>query len=98
MNCAVECFYLTALDHIKALLNASGLPKKFWAKTLMCFSYVWNRVCHKQNTTSFEMYSDIKPSVSHLKKCDCLAYVGVPKQVRRKLHIRAKLGIMRGYD
>ncbi|GBM38318.1 Retrovirus-related Pol polyprotein from transposon TNT 1-94 [Araneus ventricosus] len=38
-----------------------------------------------------------KSSVSHLKPFGCLAYVGVPKQIRKKLDMRAKLGIMVGY-
>lgn len=43
------------------------------------------------------MYSGRTPSASHLKKFGCSAYVGVPKQVRRKLDMQAKQGIMRGY-
>ncbi|GBM20398.1 Retrovirus-related Pol polyprotein from transposon TNT 1-94 [Araneus ventricosus] len=63
MNGVAESFNLTALDGIKALLKSSGMSQKFWA--LLCFTYVWNRVCHKNKKTSFEMYSGRKPSVSH---------------------------------
>ncbi|GFS74038.1 retrovirus-related Pol polyprotein from transposon TNT 1-94 [Trichonephila clavipes] len=38
-----------------------------------------------------------KPSVLHLKPFGCLAYAGVPKQIRKKFDMRAKIGIMMGY-
>lgn len=97
MNGVAERFNLTALDGVKALLNSSGLSQKFWAEALLCFTYTWNRVSHKSKKTPFELYSGRKPSVTHLKKFGCLAYVGVPKQKRKKLDMRAKIGIMCGY-
>ncbi|GBM89808.1 Retrovirus-related Pol polyprotein from transposon TNT 1-94, partial [Araneus ventricosus] len=97
MNGVAESFNLTALDGVKALLKSSGMSQKFWAEALLCFTYAWNRACHKNKKTPFELYSGRKPSVSHLKKFGCIAYVGVPKQTRKKLDMRAKLGIMCGY-
>ncbi|GFT04808.1 retrovirus-related Pol polyprotein from transposon RE1 [Trichonephila clavipes] len=38
-----------------------------------------------------------KPSVLHLKPFGCLAYAGVPKQIRKKFDMRAEMGIMMGY-
>ncbi|GFU97720.1 retrovirus-related Pol polyprotein from transposon TNT 1-94 [Trichonephila clavipes] len=38
-----------------------------------------------------------KPSVLHLKPFGCLAYAGVPKQIRKNFDMRAKMGIMMGY-
>ncbi|GFX51458.1 retrovirus-related Pol polyprotein from transposon TNT 1-94 [Trichonephila clavipes] len=38
-----------------------------------------------------------KPSVLHLKPFGCLVYAGVPKQIRKKFDMRAKMGIMMGY-
>ncbi|GFY20509.1 retrovirus-related Pol polyprotein from transposon TNT 1-94 [Trichonephila clavipes] len=40
---------------------------------------------------------DRKPSVLHLKPFGCLAYAGVPKQIKKKFDMRAKIGIMMGY-
>ncbi|GBN83396.1 hypothetical protein AVEN_200222-1, partial [Araneus ventricosus] len=91
-------YNLTALDGVKTLLKSSGVAQKFWGEALLCFTYTWNRVCHKDgNKTPFEKYSGKKPSVSHLKPFGCLSYVGGPKQIRMKLDMRAKLGIMMGY-
>ncbi|GFW76655.1 retrovirus-related Pol polyprotein from transposon TNT 1-94 [Trichonephila clavipes] len=98
MNGIAERFNLTALDGIKTLLKSSEVPHKFWGEALLCFTYAWNRICHKDsNKTPFEKYSGRKPSVLHLKPFGCLAYAGVPKQIRKKFDIRAKIGIMMGY-
>ncbi|GFS99797.1 retrovirus-related Pol polyprotein from transposon TNT 1-94 [Trichonephila clavipes] len=98
MNGVAERFNLTALDGIKTLLKFSEVPHKFWGEALLCFTYAWNRICHKDsNKTPFEKYSGRKPSVLHLKPFGCLAYAGVPKQIRKKFDMRAKMGIMMGY-
>ncbi|GBL81594.1 hypothetical protein AVEN_93392-1 [Araneus ventricosus] len=61
----------------------------------LCKKMAILRVCRKDgNKTPFEKYSGKKPSVSHLKPFGCLAYVGVPKQIRKKLDMRAKPGFM----
>ncbi|GBO24667.1 hypothetical protein AVEN_264110-1, partial [Araneus ventricosus] len=93
-----ERYNLTALDGVKILLKSSGVAQKVWGKALVCITYTWNRVCHKDgNKTPFEKYSGKKSSVSHLKLFGCLAYVDVPKQIRKKLDMRSKLGIVMGY-
>ncbi|GFV88379.1 retrovirus-related Pol polyprotein from transposon TNT 1-94 [Trichonephila clavipes] len=98
MNGVAERFNLTALDGIKTLFKSSEVPRKFWGEALLCFTYAWNRICHKDsNKTPFEKYSGRKPSVLHLKPFGCLAYAGVPKQIRKKFDMRAKMGIMMGY-
>ncbi|GFY22494.1 retrovirus-related Pol polyprotein from transposon TNT 1-94 [Trichonephila clavipes] len=98
MNGVAERFNLTALDSIKTLLKSSEVPHKFWGEALLCFTYAWNRICQKDsNKTPFEKYSGRKPSVLHLKPFGCLAYAGVPKQIRKKFDMRAKMGIMMGY-
>ncbi|GFX64449.1 retrovirus-related Pol polyprotein from transposon TNT 1-94 [Trichonephila clavipes] len=97
MNGVAERYNLTALDGIKTLLNESGISQKFWAEVI-CFSYTWNRICHKGcKKTPFELYGGKRPSISHLKRFGCLAFVGVPKQLGRNLDMRAKLEIMLGY-
>ncbi|GFU60274.1 retrovirus-related Pol polyprotein from transposon TNT 1-94 [Trichonephila clavipes] len=98
MNGVAERFNLTALDGIKTLFKSSEVPHKFWGEALLCFTYAWNRICHKDsNKTPFEKYSGRRPSVLHLKPFGCLAYAGVPKQIRKKFDMRAKMGIMMGY-
>ncbi|GFX15111.1 retrovirus-related Pol polyprotein from transposon TNT 1-94 [Trichonephila clavipes] len=91
-------FFLTALDGVKTLLKSSGVTQKFWGEALLCFTYTWNRIfCKDCNKTPFEKYSGKKLSVSHLKPFGCLAYVGKPKQIKKKLDMRTKIGNMMGY-
>ncbi|GFW03226.1 copia protein [Trichonephila clavipes] len=74
MNGVAERFNLTALDGIKTLLKSSEVPHKFWGEALLCFTYAWNQICHKDsNKTPFEKYSGRKPSVLHLIPFGCLA-------------------------
>ncbi|GFW33607.1 copia protein [Trichonephila clavipes] len=59
VNGVTERFNLTALDGIKTLLKSSEVPHKFWGEALLCFTYAWNLICHKDsNKTPFEKYSD----------------------------------------
>ncbi|GFW04927.1 retrovirus-related Pol polyprotein from transposon TNT 1-94 [Trichonephila clavipes] len=59
MNGVTERFNLTALDGIKTLLKSSEVPHKFWGEALLCFTYAWNRICHKDsNKTPFKKYSE----------------------------------------
>ncbi|GFW41335.1 retrovirus-related Pol polyprotein from transposon RE1 [Trichonephila clavipes] len=82
MNGIAERFNLTALDGIKTLLKSSEVPHKFWGEALLCFTYAWNRICHKDsNKTPFEKYSGRKPSVLHLIPFGCLAYADENKLV-----------------
>ncbi|GFX18795.1 retrovirus-related Pol polyprotein from transposon TNT 1-94 [Trichonephila clavipes] len=109
MNGVAERFNLTALDGIKTLLKSSEVPHKFWGEALLCFTYAWNRICHKDsNKTSFEKYSGRKPSVLHLKPFGCLAYADENKLVetinvrfdenKRGINFRQKVNSNLGYN
>ncbi|GFT37506.1 copia protein [Trichonephila clavipes] len=108
MNGVAERFNLTALDGIKTLLKSSEVPHKFWGEALLCFTYTWNRICHKDsNKTPFEKYSGRKPSVLHLKPFGCLAYADENKLVetinvrfdenKRGINFRQKVNSNLGY-
>ena len=71
---------------MKAVLYESQLNKNFWPEAALYFTYIWNRLCHKdQDRTPFELYCGYKLAVKHLKPFDTTAYIGVPKQLRGKL-------------
>lgn len=98
MNGVSERFNYTAVDAIKVLLNSSNLKNHFWSEALLCHTYVWNRICHGEQTlTPFELFCGRKPSVKHLQIFGTTAFVGIPKQKRRKLDMRAKKGTFVGY-
>lgn len=97
-NGVAERFNYTALDGVKTLLKDSGMENGFWAEALMHFVYTWNRVCHKNQTkTPFEMFSGRQPSLKHLRPFGSKSYVGYPKQLRKKLDMRARPGVLVGY-
>lgn len=97
-NGVSERYNYTATDGIKTLLKDSGLGNQFWAEALFCFTYVWNRTCHgNQKVTPFQLFGGKQPSVKHLKPFGTTAFLGIPKQLRRKLDMRAKKGVMVGY-
>ncbi|GFS81546.1 copia protein [Trichonephila clavipes] len=109
MNGVAERFNLTALDGIKTLLKSSEVPHKFWGEALLCFTYAWNRICHKDgNKTPFEKYSGRKPSVLHLKPFGCLAYADENKLVetinvrfdenKRGINFKQKVNSNLGYN
>ncbi|GFX61946.1 retrovirus-related Pol polyprotein from transposon TNT 1-94 [Trichonephila clavipes] len=50
INGVGERFNYTTLDAIGAMLRSSGLSNKFWSEALLCFTYTWNRICHKNQT------------------------------------------------
>ena len=97
-NGVSERYNYTVVDGIKTLLKDSGLGNQFWAEALFCFTYVWNRTCHgNQKVTPFQLFGGKQPSVRHLKTFGATAFLGIPKQQRRKLDMRAKKGVMVGY-
>lgn len=97
-NGVAERFNYTAVDAVKAILKDSGMGNHFWAEALLYFTYTWNRVVHgNQKITPCELFGGHKPSVKHLKAFGTTAYLGVPKQLRKKLDMRAKKGVMVGY-
>ncbi|GBM45648.1 Retrovirus-related Pol polyprotein from transposon TNT 1-94 [Araneus ventricosus] len=98
-NGVAERYNQTALDCSRCMLADSGLDNKFWPDAILCFTYVWNRICHKnQVKTPFELFGGYKPSVRHLKAFGATAYVGLPRQLRSsKLGPKAKKGILIGY-
>ncbi|GBM93482.1 Copia protein [Araneus ventricosus] len=83
-NGVSEPFNYTAMDAAKAMLKDSGLGNGFWVEALLCFTCVWNRVCHEhQKKTPFELFGGRKPSVKHFKIFVTTAYVGVLRQTRK---------------
>ncbi|GBN43432.1 Retrovirus-related Pol polyprotein from transposon TNT 1-94 [Araneus ventricosus] len=91
-NGVAERYNQTALDCSRCMLADGGLDNKFWPDAVLCFTYVWNRICHKnQVKTPFELFGGYKPSVRHLKAFGATAYVGLPRQLRSsKLGPKAK--------
>ena len=86
-------------ERIVALLEESGLSKKFWAECLAALVHVLNRCPTSAvvGTTPYEKWHGSKPSVSHLKVWGCVAYVHIQKDKRAKLGSHMEKCVFIGY-
>lgn len=82
------------------MLNKKSMPKFYWTEAVMCACYIANHlptsVVHDR--TLEEMFSGMKPDVSHLKVFGCICYVHIPDEKRRKLDPKAEKCVGVGYD
>lgn len=61
------------------MLKSSNLTQQFSSEALLYLIYVWNRTCHRNNKTPFELYGGKKSSVKHLRIFGSKVYVDTPK-------------------
>ncbi|UYV63120.1 hypothetical protein LAZ67_2003210 [Cordylochernes scorpioides] len=99
-NGKAERFNRTLIEGTRALLIESQLPTKFWAEAMNTFVYVKNRTPSKNNEifTPGELFSNRKPTLSHLKIFGCHAKIFIPKHIRSKLECTTQSGIFVGYS
>ena len=86
-------------ERIVALLNESGLSKKFWVECLAALVHVLN-ACPTSalvGKTPSEVWHGRKPDVSHLRVWGCLAYVHIQKDKREKLGSHMEKCVFIGY-
>lgn len=90
----------TILVIARNMLKSKYLPKTYWVEAVDCTVYLLNHCPTKsvKFNTPLEIWSSIKPSVSHLKVFGCIAYAHIPKQRRKKLDNRGEKYIFSGYE
>ena len=68
------------------------MPKEFWSEAVQCAMYVQNRCPHAKldEQTPQEAWSGQKPTISHLKVFNSVAYAHVLDQRRTKLEDKSK--------
>ncbi|GKU97061.1 hypothetical protein SLEP1_g10245 [Rubroshorea leprosula] len=77
----------TLLDMVRTMMSAMDLPTSFWGYALETAIYLLNRVPTKSAPkTPYEMWTNKRPSVKHLKIWGCHAHV--KKQSADKLESR----------
>jgi transposase InsO family protein len=86
-------------ERIVALLEESGLSRKYWAECLAALIHVLNRCSTSavEGKTSHEVWYKEKPGVGHLRVWGCLAYVHIQKDKRAKLGSHMEKCIFIGY-
>ncbi|GBN01358.1 Copia protein [Araneus ventricosus] len=80
------------------MLSKAGLPHKFWGEAV-CTATYFNFLPTKPNKkTPYELWTNRKPDLSHIRILGCKAYAYVRKQKRGKLDDKAVEGVYLGYD
>ncbi|GBN19276.1 Copia protein [Araneus ventricosus] len=89
----------TLIEMTRCLLSEANLPQRFWAETAMTATYLQNRLPTKpKRKTPYELWTNHKPNLSHIRVFGCKAYAYIQKQKRGKLDSKAVEGIFLGYD
>ena len=86
-NIAKMKAFRTTVKMARTTINEKGLSKYFWAEAVHTAVHILNRCPTKalKDKTKVEAWSEIKPSVSHLKIFGCICYAHVPAEKRTKL-------------
>lgn len=83
----------------RVLLFQAQLPARFWGKYVLTAGYLFNRtpssVLHEK--AFFEVLFNKIPSYSHIRSCECLAYVNDNRVPKDKSHPRGRKCVFLGY-
>ncbi|UYV75200.1 hypothetical protein LAZ67_12002864 [Cordylochernes scorpioides] len=87
------------MEMTRCMLFDSGLPQSLWAEAVTTANYLHNRIPSKAtDKTPFELWTNRKPSLKHLKRFGCKAFAYIPKIKRNKLDSKVIEGIFLGYN
>ena len=95
-----ERYWRTICDMTSCFLSESNLKDNFWVRAADTACYIRNRCLTKGNNsdkTPCENFFDKKPTLYHLRRFGCLAYIKTMAN-RRKLDPKVKKIIFCGYD
>lgn len=99
-NSLAERFNRTVVEKARCLLFDAGLEDSFWAEATHTAVYLQNRTVASalNGRTPFELWTGMKPNVSHLRIFGSTIMVHIPKQKRLKWHKKAEKCILVGYS
>lgn len=89
----------TILDTERCMLKKNFFPKSLWGEVLPTVVYILNKCPTKKlnNKVLEEVWSEKRPSVSHLKVFGFICYKHVPDARIRKLDDKSESMILVGY-
>ena len=95
-NGPAERFNRTLLDMVRSMLTQAQLPPTFWAEAVATATDLRNITASAKNDgmTPMEFLTGLKPDVRHLRIFGSEAWIHVPKNLRKKLHMKARRGIV----
>src|SRR5947207_3082635 len=88
----------TIIERVKAIISEGKLDKRLWMELTQSVVYLKNRSQTKAvETTPYEMWYGVKPSLSHIRILGSAAHILVPSEKRTKLDMNSHKGILVGY-
>lgn len=89
----------TIVEKARTMLFGANLPKAYWAEAVAAATYLINRSPAKglDEKTPEEMWTGLKPNLSHLRVFGCKAFAHIPKASRQKWDPKAEKLIFVGY-
>ena len=78
------------------MLEEKSMPQFYWAKVVWTVVYIQNRI--RDKVSAHELYFGRKLNLRHLRIFSSIAYVHVPDEKRRKLHLKSEKCILVGYS
>ena len=99
-NGVAERLNRTLMEKVRPMLTQAGLPKIYWAEAVNTANYLKNRTPSQAllGKTSFEIWYDRKPDLSHLRTFGCIAYAHIPDAQRKKLDDKSEVLRFMGYN
>jgi transposase InsO family protein len=87
------------MEMTRCMLFEAGLPNGFWGEAVNTATYLQNRLPTKSNNkTPYELWTNRKPNLSHIKIFGCKAFAYINRHKRGKLDEKAVEGTLVGYD
>ena len=98
-NGVAERLNRTLVETVRSMLIDFKLPHKFWAEALATAAYLRNRNPTKavDGMTLHKAWTNVKPTVKHVRGFGYDAFVHIPKDERHKLDSESKKCILLGY-
>lgn len=95
-----ERFIRTAVEKARCLLFDADLKKVFWAEATNTAVYLQNRTVSAalNNRTPYELWTNSKPDISHLRVFGSTVMKHVPKEKRQKWDKKSEECILVGYS
>jgi hypothetical protein len=84
------------VEAARTMLKEKSMPKFYWAEAVRTAVYIHNQIGDK--VLAHERYFGTKPNLRHLRVFGGIAYVHIPKEMRKKLDAKAEKCILVGYS
>lgn len=75
------------MEAVRSMLHAAKASENFWGEAVNATVYILNSTStsHTKMFTPFEVMYGSKPSIKHLRKLGCEAYMHIPECQRVKV-------------